>query len=524
MAAWILYVLLVSLLLGLAAWFFEHSALMRKKGTRWLWGASIIASLALPFVISSITVQLPSLTRPIPAPQPGAPAVALRQMTESALAPAHWIAAAGQEKFAWSPTTTTILAASWGAASALLLGGLLASGLRLERRRRDWGRARIAGQPVLLSEDVGPAVIGLFNPEIVMPSWLIDASPAEQELVVAHEQSHLEANDAQLLLVALGLVVCMPWNLPLWWQLRRLRRAIEVDCDARVLRRGHDVGRYGETLLAVGERHSGGIAVVAAMTESKSFLEQRIRTMLRRKSKFAWASALALALVGLMLAAGAAEVTPPNGGKPAHQEVAVDPKRLDAYVGTYKFLGDRIFTVKRDGGQLSAQLTGQPFVPIFAESDTEFFYKAIDAQITFHPGPGGVAESLVLHQNGNDFAMPRIDEAGAKRVAEDAAARFAGQTPQPGSEAALRRLVESIIAGQPAYDGMSESMATAVKRQMPLLSKIGEEGKITTIRFLGVGKDGADSYTVMQEKAATHWQIMLDDKGIIVLLGVLPGP
>ena len=33
-------------------------------------------------------------------------------------------------------------------------------------------------------------------------------------------------------------VVLMPWNLPLWWQWRRLRFAIEVDCDARVLASG----------------------------------------------------------------------------------------------------------------------------------------------------------------------------------------------------------------------------------------------------------------------------------------------
>src|SRR5579863_967263 len=126
MAAWILYVLMVSLLLGLAALSFEKAALLRKAGTRWLWVAGIVASLAVPFVISSITVQIPDLTRRLPAAD-HAPAVALRQMTESALSPSLWIAALGQEKFAWSPTTSTILGGLWVAASALLLGGLLAS-------------------------------------------------------------------------------------------------------------------------------------------------------------------------------------------------------------------------------------------------------------------------------------------------------------------------------------------------------------------------------------------------------------
>src|SRR5579859_1484189 len=508
MAAWILYVLLVSLLLGLAALCFERAALLRKKGARWLWGASIVASLAVPFIISSVTVQLPNVTRHLPAAQT-VPAVALREMTESALSPALWIVAAGQEKFAWSPVTTTILGGLWGVASVLLLGGLLASGLRLARQRRGWEQARIAGQPVLVAEDVGPAVVGLFSPEIVVPRWLLDAAADEQELVVAHEQSHLEANDAQLLLVALTLVVCMPWNLPLWWQLRRLRRAIEV-------------GRYGATLVSVGERHAGRIAVVAAMTESKSFLEQRIRTMLRTKAKFAWASALALILVGLVLTAGAAEVTPPNGEP--HKEIAVDAKILSGYVGTYKFTGTALVEVKLDGAQLSAQVTGQPFFPIFATSNTEFFYKVVNAQITFNPGPDGVAQSLVLHQNGANITMQRIDAAAAGQVRDKAKERFASQTPNPAYEAELRHLLEGIISGNVDYSRMSQGIGDAVKKQMPMLSHLADNGPIKTIRFIGVSEDGSDVYSVLQEKGASHWRIALDEKGLIINAMVLPGP
>lgn len=522
MIAWILYVLLVATLLGLAALAFEASALLRRKGTRWLWGLSIVASLALPFAMSSITVQLPNLTRA--APQQAGGAVALRQMTESALSPAHWVAAAGPDALILSPPVSTLLTWLWAASSALMLLGLLASGLRLRRLRRGWGTERVAGQPVLVSEEIGPAVVGLLDPVIVVPRWLLDSPLPEQELVIAHEQSHLEANDAPLLLTALCLVVCMPWNLPLWWQLRRLRRAVEVDCDARVLRRGHDIGRYGEILVAVGERHVGQIAVVAAMTESKSFLEQRIRTMLRKKAKFAGASALALILVGLMFAAGAAEVTPPNGDKPGHQEIAVDAKILQGYVGKYKFVGTRILDVTLAGAQLSAQLTDQPAFPIFAESTTKFFYKVVDAQITFAPDAKGVAQSLVLHQNGRDMPMPRIDAGTADKLSAQASERFAKQTANPGSEAALRKLVESIVAGHIDYSLLSTEMADAFKKQEASALQLQSLGPITSIRFIGVGKDGADAYSVMQEKGATHWQIALDDKGIIILSGAMPGP
>jgi hypothetical protein len=48
------------------------------------------------------------------------------------------------------------------------------------------------------------------------------------------------------------------------------------------------------------------------------------------------------------------------------------------------------------------QATGQDEYEVFPESDTRFFYKVVDAQITFELTPGGTASALVLHQNGRD--------------------------------------------------------------------------------------------------------------------------
>jgi hypothetical protein len=124
----------------------------------------------------------------------------------------------------------------------------------------------------------------------------------------------------------------MPWNLMLWWQLRRLRLAIEIDCDARVLSLGYPVARYSETLIAVGERQSASYALMASYG-SKSFLEQRIHNMLRKKTRHARVWALALACLGVGFAVCAAEVAPPKldlVGKTSHQEMSADPQLLQA--------------------------------------------------------------------------------------------------------------------------------------------------------------------------------------------------
>jgi bla regulator protein BlaR1 len=416
MLAWMSYVIMVSLLLGLAALALERSARVRQRPTRWLWGTSMIASLLLPLIISSVSVPIPQQVGIV---DPATPQriVALRQMTASGLSPSGWLTATAGE-LPVSPDLDRLLQVGWSAASTILFLAILAGSVQLNRRRRRWERGNMAGVPVHISEDAGPAIVGLLDPHIVVPRWLLQCPSDVQELVIAHEQSHLEAQDAQLVTIALGLLVCMPWNLPLWWQLRRLRVAIEIDCDARVLRRGYDVVHYGETLIAVGERQSATIAMVAAMSEPRSLLEQRIRNMLRKKTKHARATALALACLGIAFAVGAAEISPPNDDEPvksASQESGADTRMRDGHVGFYQLNDHAVLTITRAGQQLNAQLTGQPSVPISARSNVEFAYK--DKSISFITEPDGQTTSLILHQHGIDMPMKRVDAATARRIA-----------------------------------------------------------------------------------------------------------
>jgi len=60
--------------------------------------------------------------------------------------------------------------------------------------------------------------------------------------------------------------------------------------------------------------------------------------------------------------------------------------------------------VTTEGGRLFIQATGQPRVEVFAEKETEFFVKVVDAQITFVKDDSGKVAAMILHQNG---ANPR---------------------------------------------------------------------------------------------------------------------
>ena len=64
MLAWMLYVIMVTLLLSIGAFVAERAARLTRGGTRWIWITAIVASLLIPTVIASVSVQLPSVMTP----------------------------------------------------------------------------------------------------------------------------------------------------------------------------------------------------------------------------------------------------------------------------------------------------------------------------------------------------------------------------------------------------------------------------------------------------------------------------
>ncbi len=524
MLSWMLYAIVVSLLIGFAALALERSAHVRRKPARFLWGMGIIASLVIPFTASRVSVQIPEMTS-VAAPATSEKMPAPRQMAAIGLSRSAW-SIAGTGQLPASRGVDTLLVGAWRTASIALALVIIAGAAHLSWRRRRWGRGHMAGTAVYISEDSGPAVVGFLRPQIIVPRWLTKFSPGEQELVIAHERSHLDAYDAQLLTIAVCLLVCMPWNLVLWWQLRRLRLAIEIDCDVRVLSLGYPIARYGETLIAVGERQSASHAMGMARFGSKSFLEQRIHNMLRKKTRYARVWATALACLGAGLAVCAAEVAPPQvnfADKTSYQETAIDTQLLDGYVGSYQY-GNAVLLVTRDGQQLAARPAGQWGYPIYPRSNTEFFFKRVDAQITFITDTQGKAVSLTMHRVGGDVKMKRIDAATAQQIASATAEKQRTRSSDPGRVAMLSRFVDGIVTGKPNYDDMRSWLATGVNHQLSKLqSVIAPLGAVQSVQYLGVDNQAADVYTVEQEHGVSHWRVAVDAAGLIYGAMVTPG-
>jgi CubicO group peptidase (beta-lactamase class C family) len=212
-----------------------------------------------------------------------------------------------------------------------------------------------------------------------------------------------------------------------------------------------------------------------------------------------------------------------------HTVTKVDAKSLDSYTGVYKS-SNGAFMVTREGDQLFVQLTGQPKFPLFQESERKFFLKVVDAQIAFEVDAHGRATQLTLHQNGMDQPATRLDDAEAKRIADESAARaeaaatrFKEQKPAPGSEAAVRRAVEELRLGQPDYSLMSPAFADVTRQQLPnLKSTVIQLGAVQAVTFKGVGPGGRDIYEVKFENGLTEFRIAMTLDGKIEGMGFRP--
>ncbi len=332
-----LYAVVIGALLGAVALVTERIFAQLGWPRRGVWVLSLTASLALPaYALLTYDASQPGLEAGLSAPLASAEVAAEtdadgRPSSEAFSADwsgelaawaeqldlAGWRNARSSAWPAWRELDKP-LALLWVASTAAMLFVCGIAWLGLRRAARRWPTVEVDGARVLVSEQLGPAVFGLVWPRVVVPRWLLEAPGEMRALALRHEREHVAACDHVLLAVALLLMALAPWNPALWWQLRRLRFAIEIDCDARVTRGGTDPLAYANVLLAVGRRHAATPFATIALTEPKSQLERRIRVLMRSVPKIRpLAIALSSSLAAALLVAACVIAPPDNSATEA---------------------------------------------------------------------------------------------------------------------------------------------------------------------------------------------------------------
>jgi hypothetical protein len=191
---------------------------------------------------------------------------------------------------------------------------------RLGRERRTWPVVDLHGQRLRLSPTTGPMVVGIVRPEIILPRWVLDRPIQDQCTILVHEASHLAAGDPILLAATCALVAFAPWNPAAWIILARMRLAIEVDCDARVLGHGMSPLSYSWLLIDVAERASPKAFAATALADSSSHLHQRILAMESRRVTHPLIRVATVAAIGLAGLLAACEARMPTAADIEHMD------------------------------------------------------------------------------------------------------------------------------------------------------------------------------------------------------------
>ena len=451
MGTWMLYALVPGVALCCAAMLAEQAARQRRWPSRWIWFVAMMASILLPALGPAFPelapLRLPAFVPLVPqvAHSPTAPVVVMAHAQYPSLARVLWVALS----------------------IATLVVVLAGAGL-VRCRARGWRRTIIDGSEAYIAPETGPAVFGWWRPRIVVPAWLAEIPSRQRALAIAHEQSHLDAHDPQLLGVALVLLAIMPWNPSLWWQLRRLRHAIEVDCDARVLRGGHDVLDYGEALLALGLRRSQRYGLMAATDSSQSLLERRIRIMSSQPNHWSRVSAGLLAGLAVCAAAVAAELAPAatTGSTPSASNQSADNIAPPAPIASRE---QRSLPVAR-APHAPRTLASLPVLPApIAPHPTPPALAALAAAAPHPPAPPVAANPPVAAVDADeDSAMDELE--AAKAQAEEARERAEelkndAEEAERGAQEAMRDAQEQQAQAEDAKREAEAAMNEANARK-----------------------------------------------------------
>lgn len=316
MLAWTFYALLISGIAALAAAAAEQALRLCNLPARGAWAGAMVASVVLP-LMAWFGGGPPAPSIVLPAVGVGEAVSALGGAVGGSTATGGGDAVAALDN---------LLVWCWGVTAGAGLLWLGLSALRLHRSLARTPTRSVGDVDVHLTEDEGPAcwMIPGLRTCVLLPAWLWEVEPEQRRLAVAHEREHLRRGDSLLTVAGYVLVAVAPWNLPLWWHLRRLRRAVEVDCDARVLNAGADPRSYGDLLLTVGGRANGPAWTALPLSNKGSQLEDRIRYMTAHPPERRGVRVAVFAVTALVSAIVACETEPPgpSGTAYANQQVS----------------------------------------------------------------------------------------------------------------------------------------------------------------------------------------------------------
>lgn len=292
-AAWMLGSIVLGVVIALGALALDAASRAAHRTVRWTWAGAICAIVLLTMLLpirrasdaGSIHIgTITTVASGAALPNAGTPLAARALAAARSAMDAPFVQLVRLVARSVSPAANRWLLGGWIVCSVALLALGAYVLRRLLEARRSWPIESLHGERVHVAPSAGPAVMGFIRGAIVVPCWLAECTPEVQQVVLAHEREHLRARDPLLLALGAVAVILLPWNPAVWWMLARLRLAVELDCDRRVVGAGVRARDYGTLLIDLAGRTTGvplGAPLVGLtmLAERTTHLERRIVAM-----------------------------------------------------------------------------------------------------------------------------------------------------------------------------------------------------------------------------------------------------
>ena len=400
MIAWMLYAALVGAIVAVGGLALERLAAAMGQPRRIAWVAALTLAVAIP--LTGIWRSPETAPRVVEGGTPESVAIGNAPVEN------FW-SAIPVLSVPQDVSIEKIAMFAWGAGSLASLAVLAGVLLLIARGRRRWERRNVHGTEVYVSHRFGPALVGIARPRVVIPAWVLDLEPDARAAIIRHELEHARARDHLTLLYGALVVAAFPWSPAIWWMYRRLRAAVEMDCDRRVLASGIGVADYGDVLLRVGSLSRRWWGFAPAMGLAESQLERRLKTMSEKRGRLSVGRAAWLAAV----AAGAL-VMACDAPAPAEVGDGSLGNRIEQLMGFTGFFSDPAPLLYVDGKRIHE--TGDLPEPV-----REWFDSGLNES--------DVVERVVVVMG---YAAAALFEDVAKEGAGGAFRIFTGERDRPG--------------------------------------------------------------------------------------------
>ena len=199
----------------------------------------------------------------------------------------------------------------------------------------------------------------------------------------------------------------------------------------------------------------------------------------------------------------------------ADEQITPDVSTLDRYIGYYfrnRALG--VSTITRKDTKLVLEPIGQPALELEQTGEADFSIPLFDLVLHFEQIQDGAARRLAIWQRGTALRLARTDPDTARAIKQSIAERIRDRMPAPGSQEALRQMLDTGRAGNPDYGQMSPEFAQVARGQLAYWQIVGQYfGPIVSIEFLRVSNQGWDIYQVRHENDVHQYRIAMGDDG-----------